>query len=252
MAIGIAFLFGFRLPLNFNSPFKATSISEFWNRWHMTMTRFFTTFVYTHLAMSNGRRAIERQYGRFNKWLVAGAVPVFCTFLIAGIWHGAGWTFVVYGLIHGTALAVNHGWREWRLPAPPSSLSWLLTMAVVVCGLVVFRSPNLETASAILLSMWGMGPSSTGVIPLLFVEVNLAQALGGILMFGVIVLLMPNSHEIMRQQWVSCDKVPTNILGSRSIVLWSPTAGWATVIAVLIVVAVTSLNDTSGFLYYDF
>ena len=251
MAIGIAFLFGFRLPLNFNSPFKATSISDFWNRWHMTMTRFFTTFIYTQFAISSSRRAIQHRYGRFRKWVAAGAAPVFYTFVIAGIWHGAGWTFVVYGLIHGAALAVNHGWREWSLPSPPPVLGWALTMLVVVSGLVVFRAPDLGTAVTMLSGMAGLGEISVPAAAS-YVAVDIQTALIGILFGSLVVLTMPNSQEILRAQWVSCDQMPENIAKSRSWLQWSPSATWATIVGVLIVIAATSLNDSSGFLYYDF
>ena len=252
MAIGIAFLFGFRLPLNFNSPFKAASISEFWNRWHMTMTRFFTTFIYTQLAMRGSRQAITGNYGRFRKWLAAGATPIFYTFVIAGIWHGAGWTFVLYGLIHGTALAINHGWRELSLPQPPAVLGWAMTMLVVVMGLVVFRAPDVGSAGTIIFSMWGLESFANTAADAKFVEVDVQAALMGIGIGALIVLSMPNSQEILRKQWVSCNQIPENIAKSKTWLQWSPTATWATAIGVMIVIAATSLNDSSGFLYYDF
>lgn len=252
MAIGIAFLFGFRLPLNFNSPFKATSISDFWNRWHMTMTRFFTTFIYTQLAMRGARHALTGKYGRFRKWVAAGATPIFYTFVIAGIWHGAGWTFVLYGLIHGIALAVNHGWRELSLPQPPAVLGWAMTMLVVVVGLVVFRASDIATASAMLLSMLGISDFAIAAAAEEVVEFDVQSALFGIAIGTLIVLAMPNSQEILRKQWISCNQIPENIEKSRGWIQWSPTATWATAIGVLIVIAATSLNDSSGFLYYDF
>ncbi|MGD1925312.1 MAG: MBOAT family O-acyltransferase [Paracoccaceae bacterium] len=252
MAIGIAFLFGFKLPLNFNSPFKATSISEFWSRWHMTMTRFFTTFIYTHFAMTNARRAQEHDYGRVRKWLAAGAAPVFYTFVIAGIWHGAGWTFVVYGLIHGTALAINHGWREFGFPKVPSALGWFLTMLVVVMGLVVFRAQDLGTAGTIQAAMWGLAKIFMEMQASVWISIDVYPAVLAILVGTVIVLTMPNSQEILRGQWMSCDKMPENIRTSKSWLSWSPTAAWAAGVGLLIVIAATSLNDTSGFLYYDF
>ncbi len=107
MALGIGYLFGIKLPLNFNSPLKACSITDFWRRWHMTMTRFFTHYLYAPIAMPLTRRALQRSYGRTTRFLLATAVPVSATFVLAGLWHGAGWTFVVFGLIHGLALAVN-------------------------------------------------------------------------------------------------------------------------------------------------
>lgn len=251
MAIGLAFLFGFRLPVNFNAPFKTTSISDFWNRWHMTMTRFFTTFVYTHLAMRSLRRAQQHGYGPFRKWLTSAAVPVFFTFLVAGIWHGAGWTFVAFGLTHGFALAVNHGWRECKLPPPPPLFGWALTMLVVVVGLIFFRAESLDAAFVMLSSMWGVS-SMTATAAEFSVIVDRSMAISYIVIASVIVLLAPSSQQIMRHQWLNCDHKPVDRTGERKLVDWIPNAAWATATGVLLVIAITSIGDGSKFLYYNF
>ena len=247
MAIGIAFLFGFKLPLNFNSPFKAVSISDFWNRWHMTMTRFFTNFLYTHMAMRNSRRAVQKGYGRLHKWMIAGAAPIFYTFVVAGVWHGAGWTFVVYGVIHGLALAVNHGWREWSLPAPPPLIGWAMTMFVVVTGLTVFRAPDLAVATEMLLAMWGVSSVESA-----YVRVDIGTAVAMIAVGAAIVLTLPNSQEILRSHWISSDAEPTKVSPSARVIRWAPNIGWAIAVATLIVLSTASIEDGVGFLYYDF
>ncbi len=252
MAIGIAFMFGIKLPINFNSPFKATSITDFWRRWHMTMTRFFTTYLYTPAAMKMTRLAVQNQYSPWRKWLKASAIPVTYTFIVAGIWHGAGWTFVIYGLIHGLALAVNHGWREFRMPDLGPHVSWALTMAVVVSGLVVFRAPDLTTAGTILASMWGIG----AYLPLAAeaarsVSIHMTVPMIMIVAYGIIVLKAPNSQEILRSQWVSCDPEPETDK-TNPIWRWQPTAGWAAAAGVVLVAAITSLGNSSSFLYYQF
>lgn len=251
MAIGLAFLFGLRLPINFNSPFKATSISEFWNRWHMTMTRFFTSFVYTHLAMRSLRRAQLNGSGRFWKWLTASALPVFYTFLVAGIWHGAGWTFVIFGLIHGFALAVNHGWREWELPPPPPLFGWAFTMLVVVIGLIFFRAESVDAAMIVLSSMWGVS-SITADIAESIVSVDKAMAIAYLAVSTIIVLLAPNSHEIMRKHWVSSDRRPDADDTEHRIADWLPNAAWATSVGILLVIAVSAIGEGTKFLYYNF
>ena len=250
MAVGLGFMFGIRLPLNFNSPFKRSSISEFWRCWHMTMTRFFTTYLYTPMAMKNTRAAMKGGYGPVRRWLSASSVPLFYTFLMAGIWHGAGWTFVVYGLIHGTALAVDHGWRHFKMPSVGPQVGWLMTMAVVVSGLVVFRAPDLATAGSILGGMWGMGDVPD---PLDAVSVDLTAALPLILLYGMIVLGAPNSQEIMRHGWVSSDPAPAETDADRhSPLRWRPNTAWALLAAVVLVTAAASIGGASGFLYYKF
>ena len=252
MAIGIAFMFGIKLPLNFNSPFKATSISDFWRRWHMTMTRFFTTYIYTPSAMKQTRRAMQLQYSPWRKFLHASAIPVTYTFIVAGIWHGAGWTFVIYGLIHGLALAVNHGWREFKMPDPGPVLGWTLTMAVVVSGLVVFRAPDLGVAGSILASMWGLGALFADATATRWVSMDMTWPLIMIAVYGLIALKAPNSQEILRSQWVSCDPAPKETATEQQIWRWQPTAGWAAAAGMVLVIAFTSLGDSSNFLYYQF
>ncbi|MCI5177845.1 MAG: MBOAT family protein, partial [Candidatus Electrothrix sp. AW3_4] len=102
MAVGIARLFGISLPINFNSPYKAASIIEFWRRWHITLSRFLR--VYLYFPLGGNRKGTKRKH--FNLIL---------TMLLGGLWHGAGWTFVIWGGLHGIYLMINHGWRKFRL-----------------------------------------------------------------------------------------------------------------------------------------
>ncbi|RFU48095.1 MBOAT family protein [Paraburkholderia sp. DHOC27] len=121
MAVGLAKMFGVRFPLNFNSPFKAASIIDFWQRWHMTLTRYLTAYLYYPLAMRiNRSRALRGlPIGRLAQQSASGfvstvAVPTFYTMALAGVWHGAGLQYFIYGLLHAAYLTVNHGWRAWR------------------------------------------------------------------------------------------------------------------------------------------
>lgn len=253
MAIGLGLMFGLRLPLNFNSPFKAVSISDFWRRWHMTMTRFFTTYIYTPMAM-NGMRKVMAKAGssdktasRVERYLRTAGGPVLFTFFIAGIWHGAGWTFVVYGVIHGVALAINHAWREFKMPAINPLTGWMLTMSVVVSGLVVFRSPDLGTAVTFWAQMWTFGalnPSGTGV------EIDLADAFAFIIVLGALVLFMPNTQQLTGSDRVSSDD--TDTAGLPSAMRWSPSVSWAAMTATVLVIAMGKLGADASFLYYQF
>lgn len=273
MAIGLGYIFGLKLPLNFNSPFKATSISDFWRRWHMTMTRFFTTYLFTPMAISGTRAAAQRGYGRWRRWAAASMVPVVVTFLLAGVWHGAGWTFVVFGLLHGGALAVNHGWRTFNGPDLGPVLGWLLTMSVVVTGLVIFRAPDLETAGVILQSMWAFGPlldiaiafATDGSLAAALadpapvaaaesVRLDAPVALVFVLVYGAIVLGLPNTQEVLRDHWVSSDPEPEDAPEDDrpTILRWRPTPAWSVAAGALLVLAVASIGDQSGFLYYQF
>ena len=252
MAVGLGFMFGLKLPLNFNSPFKATSISDFWRRWHMTMTRFFTTYLYTPMAMTNTRKAVKGGYGPVHRWLAASAVPVTYTFVLAGIWHGAGWTFVAYGLLHGLALAVNHGWRHFKMVDLGPQIGWLSTMLVVVVGLVIFRAPDLNVAGAMLSSMFGLNLIN-GVVPSAdMVTLDAFTTLSLIAVLGAVVLASPNSQEILRSNWISCDDEADSADKVESPIRWQPTAVWAVIAAAMLVLAFTSLGENGNFLYYSF
>jgi alginate O-acetyltransferase complex protein AlgI len=256
MALGLAYLFGFRLPLNFNSPLKARSITDFWRRWHMTMTRFFTNYLYAAIALPMMRRAMRDSYGRAGRFLAASAIPVITTFVLAGLWHGAGWTFVVFGLIHGLALAINHAWREAGFRALPPVGGWLLTMAVVIAGLVFFRAADLPTALALMASMLGiapaeaLGPAAVPGLAGIVLDPNAAPV--WITVLGAIALICPNTQELMSRHWFSSDPQPDATHAAASWLTWRPTLAWAAVGAVVLAAALGSISRHAAFLYYQF
>lgn len=143
MALGVAWMFNIRLPANFNSPYKATSIIDFWKRWHMTLTNFITTYVYT---------PIVRSFSRIT--FTASLVAIFLSMLVSGVWHGAGWTFALWGGLHGLALVINHWWRKKKLKMP-SALGWMLTFGFVHFSLVLFRAKDMGEAWRMFKAMAG-------------------------------------------------------------------------------------------------
>ena len=140
MAIGLGLMFGLQLPLNFNAAYRATSLRDFWRRWHMTLSRFLRDYVYIPLGGNRGGMTARN---------------VVLTMLLGGLWHGAAWTFVVWGGLHGLGLAVNGSWDRGgrRMPAP---LGWALTLVFVVLTWVLFRSPDFATAGRVLAGMAGI------------------------------------------------------------------------------------------------
>jgi D-alanyl-lipoteichoic acid acyltransferase DltB (MBOAT superfamily) len=146
MAIGLAMMFNIRLPDNFDSPYKSVSIVDFWRRWHMTLSRFLRDYLYIPLGgnrKGEGRRLIN----------------LMVTMLLGGIWHGAGWTFALWGLYHGILLTVNHLWARAKLPLP-SLVARPLTFVAVVVGWVMFRAKDLRIAADRLRTMAGRGPGT--------------------------------------------------------------------------------------------
>lgn len=147
MAIGVSLLFGIALPVNFNAPYRATSIVEFWRRWHMSLSTFLRDYLY--IPLGGNRKGELRRY-----------LNLFATMLLGGLWHGASWTFVVWGGLHGSYLAINHLWNRYGRPASaPGRLrrggGWLLTFVAVVVAWVVFRADDLPTAGRVLAGMAG-------------------------------------------------------------------------------------------------
>jgi D-alanyl-lipoteichoic acid acyltransferase DltB (MBOAT superfamily) len=149
MAIGLARMFSIRFPCNFDSPYRADSIGEFWRRWHMSLTRFLRDYVY--IPLGGNRMGLPWQ-----------ALNIGTTFLLSGLWHGAGWTFVIWGALHGLYLVVMLWWRQltnwrgWRLTHWSYRTACRgLTFAAVLVAWVFFRAPNLPVASTILGSMSG-------------------------------------------------------------------------------------------------
>ena len=252
MALGIAFIFGISLPLNFDSPFKASNISDFWRRWHMTMTRFFTNYIFSGLAMNGMRTAAMKRHGRIGKFLRMAALPSIVTFLVAGVWHGAGWNMVVYGLIHGCAIAICLGWREFGPLRIPPAAGWALTMSVVLSALVVFRAPDLHSAGAILAAMWNLPQLVSGSeIPAL-AGLDIGRAVSTIVLFGAVVLLLPNTQQILHREWISSDTKPHSAGIEAGLLAWRPALTGAVAIAATYTVALTSIGSGSTFLYYQF
>ena len=159
MAIGLALLLGFVLPQNFNRPYLALSLQDFWRRWHMTLSRWLRDYLY--IPLGGNRHGARRTYRN-----------LMLTMLLGGLWHGAAWTFVIWGGIHGTALSVERWARErWVGFRLPVWLAWFITFHVVCLAWVFFRSPNLTTAFDMLGQIGASGPSPLVTLPMVFLTV---------------------------------------------------------------------------------
>lgn len=142
MAIGLGYMLNITLPINFNSPYKATSIIDFWRRWHMTLSFFLRHYLY--IPLGGNRYGAARQM-----------INILITMLLGGLWHGAGWTFVIWGGLHGTYLVVNHLWRRLNIPLP-DILAWGITFFSVTIGWVFFRANNVYDGLKIIKIMAGL------------------------------------------------------------------------------------------------
>ncbi|MCW5751608.1 MAG: MBOAT family protein [Alphaproteobacteria bacterium] len=266
MAIGAARLFGIRLPLNFHSPYKALSIIDFWRRWHMTLSRFLRDYVY--IGLGGARKGKARRYGN-----------LFVTMLLGGLWHGAAWTFVAWGALHGFYLVVNHAWRyvRARLPVGPVGgaerlAGWLVTFLAVVVGWVLFRATSFESAVAIL---WGMAGGNGIALPAgimarlgglgpMLQEAGIAGRLGGgtqfistwswCLALAVLAFLAPNTQELLRRYRPALldDRMERMGAGWLGALVWRPVPQWAFYSGALLLASLLALSRVSEFLYFQF
>jgi alginate O-acetyltransferase complex protein AlgI len=210
MAIGIARMFGFRLPLNFHSPLRAGSIADYWRRWHMTLQRFLVSYLFQPLAIPLSRWAVEHDFKRWPTFWVSVALPTLVTFLIIGAWHGAGWTYVVFGVMHGIYLTVFEFWRlankrrkrdarrAAAIDQPGYRHLWanVLTLIAVLFANVMFRAANVPTALAMFRSMLGFGAGHiAAAVPALGALPNALAVLVGF----AIVLFFPNTQQILQR-----------------------------------------------------
>ena len=212
MAIGLGRMFGVRLPLNFHSPLRAASIIDYWRRWHMSLQRFILSYVFQPLALPLTRFSTTRKLKGWTEFAVTVVTPSFLTFFLLGVWHGAGWGYVVYGLLNGFYVSVNEAYRELKrrrrrrlrragLPAPkdPGVLRrtgyHVLTLACALTGNMFFRAESLHDGVTIFQGMWGLNglaanPALAGKVELGFLAVLLAAA--------SIIVFLPNTQQIMR------------------------------------------------------
>jgi alginate O-acetyltransferase complex protein AlgI len=262
MALGIAFMLGITLPANFNSPLRATSIVDFWRRWHMTMTRFFTDYIYTPVTMQLMRRSVRRGAGEVTRIAVVLCLPIVATFLLVGLWHGAGWGFVVWGAIQGVALAVNLVWREVRAkrgwPGTPAPVGWILMMVTFVGSLVYFRAVDLAAANHLLAAMLGLGPAGPDTALLygtasLYGYVDYLPVLTWTALLLAVALLFPaNTQQMLERYRVALPTLKSPEQRTWWHPRWQPSFGWAVFIALVAGAALTFAGGPSPFLYYRF
>lgn len=287
MAVGAARLFGIKLPPNFDSPLRASSIIDFWLRWHMSLTRFLTAYVYNPLALSltrrrlaSGRKAIVGRATTLGAFTQLIMLPTLVTMVVSGLWHGAGYLFIVWGLLHGVYLTVNHG---WRLVAPRiwpdratydrvmGPVGYVLTFLCVVVSMVVFRAPTATVASSVLQGMFGLNgielPSALygrlGPLAAILGRLGIVEAADGgtgliktavfIVAFGLVALTCPNTLQLLRSYepalgWKSSERATW--LGELA--TWKASPLWTAAVSAVAIAGLLNLGGVSEFLYWQF
>jgi D-alanyl-lipoteichoic acid acyltransferase DltB (MBOAT superfamily) len=246
MAIGLSLMFNVFLPLNFNSPYKSVNIVDFWRRWHMTLSSFLRDYLY--IPLGGNRKGTTRRY-----------VNLFVTMVLGGMWHGAGWTFILWGALHGVYLIVNHafnavkqklGWTSNHFGVSGKIASRTLTFACVIFAWAIFRSDSIESSASIAVSLL-TGCAfiqcdslqyyllASPVDPRIGVAVSIACGL-------IAVWTLPNTWTFV---FGKSQSLPTRLMGLQ----WKPSVWWAPVgLAAAVAVISIASNPVSRFLYFQF
>jgi alginate O-acetyltransferase complex protein AlgI len=287
MAIGLARMFNVRFPLNFNSPYKAASIIEHWQRWHMTLSRYLALYLYNPIALGVSRwranrglgiaRGAQATLGGFSSMVM---FPTVVTMGLAGIWHGDGLHFLVFGLLHGIYLTINHALRIFR-PRPLNAKAEspvahgskvLVTYLSVLVASVFFRAPSIQSAVHLLQAMVGLHGFDSLLLPDTVLSrlgslgetmttfglvtavsaVEFAANLGHLIwlvLLYVIIWGLPNTQQLMCRFAPALGKIQP---GSFKNAEWQLTRGWAVTVGVAACVSVLAIGGTSEFLYFQF
>ena len=264
MAIGLALLFGIRLPVNFRSPYTAASIIEFWRRWHITLSRFLRDYLY--IPLGGNRLGEQRRY-----------LNLMVTMLLGGLWHGAGFNFLIWGGLHGLYLCINHLWQSWRgarmnVPASKGiakgltkgiakrtakAVSWAITFFAVVIAWVFFRARTAMGAWQMLGGLFGFEAGSSAYaspgilrlmdLPLLVGEERLLLIGGGTVALALAVALgLPNVPQIFGYR--EYRRAPERASWLR----WRPSATWALLSAMALAISLFGMWQRLEFLYFQF
>lgn len=290
MALGLARMVGITLPMNFNSPLKARNVIEYWARWHMTLTRFLTAYIYNPIAVGLARRRAGRGLrgvagGRTSMGAFLGliALPTAVTMVLSGLWHGAGNQYLVFGALHAFYLVVCHAWRLYRPLLWPDAASYarvawvpslLLTFCATTVALVYFRAENVATGSNIVAGMAGLHgvvlpealavrlPAVAQLATRLGVAFergslgSLAASYAWILALLSIAWFMPNVLQVLRAQQpaltVPAPYPADGLLRRLALLVWRPTRGWAWVTAAAAMTGILTLGEVTEFLYWQF
>jgi len=270
MAVGLAYLFGIRLVLNFYSPYKSRSIIEFWRRWHISLSRFLRDYLYIPLGGN-----------RHGKWLSSRNLII--TMLLGGLWHGAGWTFIIWGGLHGLYLIVNRSWRTLRAASSGTSmwfnlwckpLARILTFVAIVVGWVFFRASSFDAAVSILEAMIGkngfiLPPSYLDYLNHFFAlgdslrligwrfenNVPLFQGPAQVSLLALLLIIVwyfPNTHQIFGRASPMIDSSSVVRSTGYRRVRWQPRPTIALVFSLLFLAAIFKMDLTSEFLYFQF
>jgi len=263
MAAGVARLFGVRLPLNFYSPMRVTSIMDWWRRWHMSLGRFVNDYIFQSLALPLTRKAMMRGYGNWGVKALGVLVPTAVSMLVIGAWHGGRWTYVLFGLLHAVYMVIAEIWLFWRKKhrkrkAPPSRLAnmrgHVLTMLCVLVALVPFRAPDMGSVWRIWQSMVGLGSEQALLTWPMLAPVGAGVVVAELAVALFIVYALPNTAQLLDRlapslPFAGADKISRGVLPLR----WRPGLAWGLIMGALLMLGLTFVSrGANSFVYFSF
>ncbi|EKD55082.1 MAG: hypothetical protein ACD_60C00027G0008 [uncultured bacterium] len=247
MAVGLSLLLGIKLPINFYSPYKSANIIEFWRRWNMTLSRFLRNYLY--IPLGGNRKGPVRRY-----------INLMITMILGGLWHGASWTFITWGCLHGLYLCINHGWISLKKVLKISNhggyivhhTSKLITFVAIVIAWVFFRAPDFTVAFQILHAMF----LNIFTDPFSWCFLNALRFFSVEKIFTVIAIsfvmigFLPNTYQLLSRIKVALS-IPKESY-YLSILVWKPNFLWDVIISIIFVIDILCIQSSSTFLYFQF
>ncbi|MBN2238210.1 MAG: MBOAT family protein [Dehalococcoidales bacterium] len=265
IGIGLGLLFGIRLPLNFYSPYKATGVIDFWRRWHITLSRFLQDYLY--IPLGGNRKGFPKQI-----------LFLLIVMAVAGLWHGDGWTFIIWGVLHGLYLVINHIYRRikqqisvpaWESGRLMTAVSVFITFIAVTVAWVFFRADTVRAAVSVLKGMIGMNGFSLPLTyyPYLGALGPFLESLGisfhsapgfsyvSVIMIAISLLIcwfLPSVQEFMSGYRPALEEFSRELKVKGLNISWKPSATYIITLGIIAVITIFGLNQNSNFLYFQF
>ncbi len=269
MANGLARIFSIDFPLNFASPYKSANIIDFWQRWHMTLTRYINVYLYNPIALWVSRQRAQRGMKISRKamatpsgFVMMIAFPTLVALFLAGVWHGAGMQFILFGLLHALYLTINHAFRVFRSGKPqpePSRLlaafrhagSVLLTYAAVLLAQIFFRAPSMGAANSMIAGLLGLHRG-----PALGLDPRTVNPMTGsflpIVVAFFIVWALPNTQQILAKFKPAIELAPSDREEGWLHWFWLPTPAWGLALGAFFLAVLIKMENPTTFLYFQF
>ena len=280
MAVGLALMFGIIIPVNFLSPYKAKNITEFWNNWHISLSNLIKNYLYYPISLSLTRYAYNINLGPISSFSLTIILPTIFAFFWVGVWHGAGWNFILFGLLHGIYIVIYNFWSKIKIIKETiitNTLARIITFLAITLSFVLFRAESMNGAVNIISTMLG----AKGISLPSSMAVSMADTLGFLVKYNLIVFdgmfhnnifghspligiiyiiilfiitqMLPNTQQIMRSYNPAFEMWTGKILKPRYRWMeWKPSIHWCIFVAIMFVLSIMNLTSRSEFLYFQF